>query len=303
MSNELINEDTRIASLKKWGVSTKDAQKLLEALDGKSKILIVGPEKSGKTEFLNTLISLSYLQLWMDETEAAENFKKEFIKVKDGDSSIDYIKHCLSTHDSIVATFTTSDISNISDFFNVYQNEIAPLTDVMITMEKNKVWNIQVFTIHDRLVFKASDIFKNSFKNQLSDYDYFYIRSQWLEQLTPAEKAAVQLAHMNRSIENGGLGGWYQGEGEIPQMDIPDLLSLAKLGIEQNIHGYEFLNQWLISVRDEYLPAMSEYSFPYYEEGPPESKFNEVPLMESYLAWTDRFEQFDALLNYLVSEK
>ncbi|MFF2532393.1 hypothetical protein ACFVS2_26125 [Brevibacillus sp. NPDC058079] len=152
---------------------------------------------------------------------------------------------------------------------------------------------------HDELLHAAYDKYDPFYEKckQEGILIGWYVRSMWLKTLPGYERAAVQLANLNRQMENGGLGGWYQ-DGQIYVQDIDDLIELAKIGVDQKIDGFDFFLCWLTDVKVNYLPAINHYISNLYKEEKVEL-FNEEPLNEEYFAWSNRLNQFERLLIHL----
>lgn len=307
MAKNILSDEAKILRLIKWGLTAKNAKDILEKLDGEGKILIHGSIGSGKTNFLNELISLKNNNECFEyytnghDCELTNDNKGRLSKSGQADfivideqrkNNVESLIRYLERNNSkcVIFTFLTSSIKDIISM----DKKITPYSDIIIFMDRNNIHSVRINTIHDRLLFEAKnkmDIFQRDL------YPYMYIRSEWLKVLTPAQKAAVQLANMNYSLEDGGLGGWYQEDGEIMAMDIPDLLQLCAIGIEQNILGYTFLYGWLNTVCKEYLPLISsELSLP---EDKTKLPYDSEGLIKQYYSWIDRNDSFDKLLTYL----
>ncbi|KJD42234.1 ATP-binding protein [Paenibacillus terrae] len=307
MTKNDLSFEAKIFRLMSWGLSAKKAEDTLKKLEGNGKILIHGSVGSGKTRLLNELIRLrnnaesfeyytighyNYELTNDNKDRLSKNGQGDFVVIDESANNADSLIKYLASNKCkcVIFTFATSSIQDIRNM----DKKITAHTDIIISMDRNTIHSVRMITIHDRLLYKATEKFDNS-KSDL--YPYPYIRSEWMKVLSPAQKAAVQLAYMNYRLEDGGLGSWYQGDGEIMEMDIPDLLQLCAIGIEQNIPGYTFLYSWLITVRDEYLPLTSAYLSSLDDK--PTSLYDADRLVKQYYSWNDRNDSFDKLLTYL----
>ncbi|MEK5400465.1 hypothetical protein [Paenibacillus sp. FSL K6-2859] len=287
-----------------WNLSLFEAEALLELVQDRKGILITGDIGSGKTKMLNELLRLQDLNIRfryisrlplqnydlepdnLERRVFSNNADFVVLDEADEDEMMSVIGN-LNRKDFIVTYITPASSPKRRMFAH---NQIGPKVEASIEMTGyNNIWNLEIHTIHDRLLFNA-ELVLNEITEENQQYSFVnYIRPIWLERILPSEKAAVQLAYLNRQVENGGLSGWYQN-GYIADDDIDDLIQLAKLGMEYDIPGFVFFERWLEKVKEEYLPSAHRL----VEEN---DEYDSTPLEELYWEWADRNECFDKLLH------
>ncbi|KQN96941.1 hypothetical protein [Paenibacillus sp. Leaf72] len=296
------------AALIAWGVTEQGCIEISRAIEERKKILITGNLRTGKTKFLNELIRLKapdehfeyQARLPMDEylleidnqsKLASSLWGADYLIIDEGPIPL---QKYLDYPQALIATQLTSDIRDIK----YLEKNIYPFFDLIVTLNNYKsVWSVTTITVHDKLLYQAY----NKFEAVQAPLDELYspflaplelVRIEWLKELNPAEKAAVQLGNLNRSVENGGLACWYQAEGIMPKQDIPDLLDLCNLGEKQGIPFYVFLKEWLLVVQTQYKNTFVN-----------NTAANIDALQKEYWSRLERYSCFDLLLEYLLNEK
>lgn len=291
--------------LEAWKINDTEIEHILNVIETDKKIIIIGPEGSGKTTLLNELIriKLNYNRYFLydsatSNTLAPDNQKKvtknpwgaDFLVIDDKPDTTElYFSYPLT----ILATITVSQQKE----YEYLNQKIYPYYDLAIILNAyQSVRDVRKITIHDRLLHRADQHFKLVQEKYDSDHllpifiPYTYMRKEWLSGLDIAERAAVQLATMNRSLDTGGLWCWYQKDGEIIQQDLSDLLHYAAVGIENEFEGSMYFQTWLTKVRDEYLP---------FREDSQNDSMDAKKLEENYWAWKDRKDLFVEVLQLL----
>jgi len=287
--------------IQKWKLSEKQTKKVIDLITSGGKLLIEAEEHDDMDQFRKDIQSVATSIEFSHITNSSGN---------------ENLINTLTEWANVIACYQkiryTPEVH--AAYFNEMEyrrKELAPLVNLVIELDNGSLLNFHEVTIHDVLL---KDAYRklDDLKEELSsssiplESDPLYIRFTWLRQLSLAERAAVHLAKLNRSVENGGLSGWYQ-DGTYADKEIEDLIQLAQIGVEQKIEGFPLFLQWLSAVKTKYLPAIWDRRWMDDEEDVGNDSVDEkvsIELIEEelqsqYYRWDDRMECFDELLLYL----
>ncbi|MCZ1268125.1 hypothetical protein [Paenibacillus tundrae] len=267
---------------KDWAFTTKQVSYLDLMIQNDGRILIIGTKLDELNELKNYILSITHSLEGLKYADT--NLQNSAIEDKEENSRIVVLSTMEYTEEKHVLYFQEKRILRA----------LALKFNLVIEINNKRVLNFSPITIHDHLISQAWKK-RDEIEKSSAHYIGSYVRYLWLKDLNPAELVAVQLAALNRGIENGGLSGWYQ-DGDSAVEDINTLIEFGKQGMSMNIDDFSFFCDWLVEVKSKYVTKMAEYS-----ELDEQFEKDETELTERYLSWSNRLEAFDAFLSKLAN--